>query len=115
MAGVFVADASEWNYLMLDHVKALIVEARLDVDVRSIRKINVTSVVIGGIMLAIVGVLKEEGAGHTLLLGLVHVHTAAVAGLVRVLDHLHVPVQGLLCLAVSSPSQDLAVDKQSVY
>lgn len=58
-----MADVSESNYLMLGHVKALIVEARLDVDVRSIQKISVTSVVIVGIMLVIVDVLKEEGEG----------------------------------------------------
>jgi hypothetical protein len=48
---------------MLDHVKVLIVEVHLDEDAHSILKINVMNVVIEDIMLVIVVVLKEEGAG----------------------------------------------------
>ncbi|MDA4461257.1 hypothetical protein NY929_20190 [Escherichia coli] len=78
---------------MLDHVKVLIGEAHLVEAVHSILKTNVMNVVIEDIMLVIVDVLKEDDAGHTLLLGLVHDHTAVV--LVLVQDLLHVPVQGL--------------------
>lgn len=63
VSGVFVVDVSELSYLMRDHVKALIVEVHLVVDDRSTQKISVMSVVIGGIMPAIVDVLKEEDAG----------------------------------------------------
>lgn len=63
ISGVFVVDVSELNYLTRDRVKALIAGVHLVVDDRSIQKISVMSVVIGGIMPAIVDVLKEEDAG----------------------------------------------------
>lgn len=114
-----MVDASELNYLMRDRVKAFIVVVYLVVDDRSIQKISVMSVVIGGIMPAIVDVLKEEDAGHTLLLGLGlglgldRVRMVAVVVPVQVRGLFHVPVQGLPYLVVRSPGQDLAVDKQS--
>lgn len=58
-----MVDVSELNYLMLDHVKVLIVEVYPVEDVHFTLKINVMNVVIVDIMLVIADVLKEDGAG----------------------------------------------------